>query len=97
MHVFLQERGIREYRQGRGRALAYDDADEMYYSSLRIFMHGSYIHTLQKVGLNPITTRAGRSYARTSLRNPTACALAKHGPRSLWYVTWWATRSPNDC
>ena len=51
MHVFLQERGIREYRQKRGRSLRYDRVDEMTYSSLRIFLHGSYIHTLQKLAL----------------------------------------------
>lgn len=51
MHVFLQERGIREYRQRRARSLAYDQVDEIIFSSLRIFMHGSYIHTLEKLAL----------------------------------------------
>lgn len=51
MHVFLQERGIREYRQRRERSLPYDQADEITYSSLRIFMNGSYIHTVEKVAL----------------------------------------------
>lgn len=51
MHVFLQERGIREYRQRRGRSLPYDQADEITYSSLRVFMNGSYIHTVAKVAL----------------------------------------------
>ncbi|HJT31949.1 MAG TPA: hypothetical protein VJ783_07830 [Pirellulales bacterium] len=51
MHVFLQERGLREYRQRRGRSLPYDQADEITYSSLRIFMNGSYIHTVEKVAL----------------------------------------------
>jgi hypothetical protein len=49
MHVFLQELGIREYRQGCGRTLRYDLVDRITYTSLRIFMHGSYIHTVQKV------------------------------------------------
>jgi hypothetical protein len=51
MHVFLQERGIREYRHGRGRSLAYDAVDEVLYTSARIFMHGSYIRTVQKLAL----------------------------------------------
>jgi hypothetical protein len=51
MHVFLQARGIREYRQKRARSLPYDQVDELTYSSLRIFLHGSYIHTLQKLAL----------------------------------------------
>ena len=51
MHVFLQERGIREYRQRQGRSLRYDDVDELTYSSLRIFMSGFYIHTVQKLAL----------------------------------------------
>lgn len=51
MHVFLQERGIREYRQRRGRSLPYNQADEITYSSLRVFMNGSYIHTVEKVAL----------------------------------------------
>jgi len=51
MHVFLQETGIREYRQRRGRSLPYDQVDELIYSSLRIFAHGSYIHTVQKLAL----------------------------------------------
>lgn len=51
MRVFLQERGIREYRQRRGRSLPYVDVDELTYSSTRIFMHGSYIQTVQKLAL----------------------------------------------
>jgi hypothetical protein len=51
MHVFLQEFGVREYRQGRGRSLRYDQVDEMFYTSLRLFGHGSYAHTVQKVAL----------------------------------------------
>jgi hypothetical protein len=51
MHVFLQERGICEYRQGRARSLRYDQVDELTYSTLRIFMHGFYIHTVQKLAL----------------------------------------------
>jgi hypothetical protein len=51
VHVFLQERGIREYRRGKGRSLAYDSVDEVQYSSVRIFMHGSYIRTVQKLAL----------------------------------------------
>jgi hypothetical protein len=51
MHVFLQETGIREYRQRHGRSLPYDQVDEVIYSSLRIFAHGSYIHTVQKLAL----------------------------------------------
>ena len=56
LHVYLQESGIREYRQWRGRSLAYDQVDEMLYSSLRLFMHGGYIHTIQKLTLkaNPM-------------------------------------------
>jgi hypothetical protein len=51
MHVFLQERGIREFRQKRGRSLRYDQVDELTYSSLRIFLHGLYMHTVQKLAL----------------------------------------------
>ena len=51
MHVFLQESGIREYRQRRSRSLRYDQVDELLYTSLRIFGHGSYIHTVQKLAL----------------------------------------------
>jgi hypothetical protein len=51
MHVFLQEYGVREYRQRRGRSLRYDEVDELIYSSARIFGHGSYIHTIQKLAL----------------------------------------------
>lgn len=51
MRVFLQELGIREYRQGHGRSLRYDQVDEMFYTSLRVFMHGSYIQTVQKLAL----------------------------------------------
>jgi hypothetical protein len=51
MHVFLQERGTREYRQKRGRSLRYDHVDELTYSALRIFSYGSYIHTVQKLAL----------------------------------------------
>jgi hypothetical protein len=51
MYVFLQERGIREYRRGKGRSLAYDLVDEVRYSSARIFLNGSYIHTVQKLAL----------------------------------------------
>jgi hypothetical protein len=51
MHVFLQEIGVREYRQRRGRSLRYDQVDELIYTSLRIFAHGSYIHTVQKLAL----------------------------------------------
>jgi len=51
MHVFLHEHGIREYRQRRGRRLRFDDVDEVIYSSLRLFSHGSYIHTIQKLAL----------------------------------------------
>jgi hypothetical protein len=51
MHVFLQEFGVREYRQRRGRSLRYDQVDEMFYTSLRLFGHGSYIHTVQKLAL----------------------------------------------
>jgi hypothetical protein len=50
-HVFLQETGIREYRQGRGRSLGYEQVGEVTYSALRIFMHGSYIHTVEKLAL----------------------------------------------
>src|SRR5689334_13897933 len=56
VHVFLQERGIREYRRGKARSLAYDQVDEVLYSSARIFMHGSYIRTVQKLAL-----RSGQS------------------------------------
>jgi len=52
MHVFLQEFGVREYRQARGRSLRYDQVDEFFYTSLRLFGHGSYIHTIQKLALN---------------------------------------------
>jgi hypothetical protein len=51
MLVFLQEFGVREYRQRRGRSLRYDEVDELIYSSARIFGHGSYIHTVQKLAL----------------------------------------------
>jgi hypothetical protein len=51
MHVFLQERGIREYRRGKGRSLAYELVDAVQYSSARVFMHSSYIHTVQKLAL----------------------------------------------
>jgi hypothetical protein len=51
MHVFLHEHGIREYRQRRGRCLRFEDVDEVTYSSLRLFSHGSYIHTIQKLAL----------------------------------------------
>jgi hypothetical protein len=51
MHVFLQEIGVREYRQRHGRSLRYDQVDELIYTSLRIFAHGSYIHTVQKLAL----------------------------------------------
>ena len=51
MHVFLQEHGICEYRQGQPRSLRYDQVDELTYSSGRIFMHGSYVHTVQKLAL----------------------------------------------
>jgi hypothetical protein len=51
MHVFLQEHGICEFRQGRPRSLRYDHVDELTYSSLRIFMQGSYVHTVQKLAL----------------------------------------------
>jgi hypothetical protein len=51
MYVFLQEFGIREYRQGRGRSLRYDHVDELFYTSLRLFGHGFYVHTVQKLAL----------------------------------------------
>ena len=51
MHVFLQETGVREYRQRRARSLPYEQVDEILYSSLRIFAHGSYIHTVQKLAM----------------------------------------------
>ena len=51
MRVYLQEHGIREYRQGRGRSLPYEQVEQMLYSTMRIFMHGSYVHTLQKLAL----------------------------------------------
>ena len=55
MHVFLQEHGIREYRQRRGRSLPYDKVDEVTYSAIRIFMHGSYIHTVEKLAMRSTT------------------------------------------
>jgi hypothetical protein len=64
MHVFLQERGIREYRQRRGRSLPYDQVDEVVYSSARLFAHGSYIHTVQKLALRSDRLRARRLSAR---------------------------------
>jgi hypothetical protein len=51
MHVFLQERGVREYRHGKGRSLAYDQVDELQYSALRLFHGRAYIHTVQKLAL----------------------------------------------
>lgn len=51
MHVYLQQHGIREYRQRRGRSLPYEKVDAVTYSALRIFMHGSYIHTVEKLAL----------------------------------------------
>jgi hypothetical protein len=51
MDVFLQEQGIREYRQGRPRSLPYDQVATMFYTSIRIFMHGSYMHTVQKLAI----------------------------------------------
>jgi hypothetical protein len=51
VHVFLQERGVREYRHGKGRSLAYDQVDELQYSALRLFHGGAYIHTVQKLAL----------------------------------------------
>lgn len=57
MHVFLQQRGICEYRQRRRRCLAYDDVEIIIYSSLRIFMNGAYMHTVQKLALGSEETR----------------------------------------
>ena len=51
MHVFLQEQGICEYRQGKPRSLRYDQVATLHYTSLRIFSHGSYVHTVQKVAI----------------------------------------------
>jgi len=51
MRVYLHEHGIREFRQGRGRSLLYEQVDQLIYSSLRIFMNGLYIHTIQKLAL----------------------------------------------
>jgi hypothetical protein len=77
MYVFLQERGIREYRQGKPRSLHYDEVATLFYTSGRIFSHGSYVHTVQKLALQADEPEAKPLVCTHIFREPDGRALAE--------------------
>ena len=51
--LFLHERGIREHRAGRDSVVRFDQVADMKYQSTRVFVHGSYGGTVERLSVRP--------------------------------------------